>query len=233
MSNINKYAVENSIRLSLFRHHGNVVAVANELGYDLNYVKSICKKIQTKMNRDVNYQIASSIMEQVLFDYNQRVLHLTNCLNSLSSKTEAFISPCCKMPVKLIRQQVISKNKKKKQTAKYKEAYICPKCGKECHGILSTESKIYNLLFQTVEQLREEDKNIVEAAVNLKFTAEQPTTTNLVRQNVVMFNNNSKNVNNEENETIKEINKLDGIERQSLVNKLHKALLEGEVVETK
>lgn len=221
MSNINKFLVENSVRLSLFRHRGNAVAAAHELGYDLNYVKSIAKKIKTRMQRDVNYHIASSIMEMMLMDYHQRTTCLSECLKQLTGKTEAILSVCCKMPVKLAKEKRYSKKNPKKY--KWFEIYKCIKCGKKCEGLLATESRIYNLLFATISHLREEDKNLVEGAVKLGFTGEQSAPVPIVRQQSVVLMD--RGITEEEKTVVKQIEQLDPMERQSLRAKLEKEVL--------
>ena len=116
---IEKFRLEEKVRLTYLKHRGDVLKVAEELDLPLEYVKKIGDKIKKRCGRDVNYLISNTLMEHILMGHSQRIQYLVECLQGLKGKEESLESLCCQAPVK----EVVKR--------RWKVDFLCLKCGKE------------------------------------------------------------------------------------------------------
>jgi len=85
MANIQKYVLEEKIRLLHAKHRGNILAMSEESNLSIEYVRKIANKIKKKCSRDVSYLISQTLMEHILEGHRQRVSHLEDSLRNVDS----------------------------------------------------------------------------------------------------------------------------------------------------
>ena len=70
-SDIEKLKIRERIKISSFKHRGNVMAIAKETGYEEGFIIVELQKLKKATDRNVN-EIISSTMMQYLFDGHQQ-----------------------------------------------------------------------------------------------------------------------------------------------------------------
>lgn len=158
MDNIEKFRLESKIRVAFFKHRGDVVRIADELGIDIRYIEKIVCKIKRRKKRDVSYWLATSIMELIHIGFTQRTLRLSNFCNELENERYAEVSMCCSEPVK--REQSDSTPK-------------CLKCDKECRTKTVSRAGVITLIDKLHISLREEEKQLADFAVKMGFLGKE------------------------------------------------------------
>lgn len=218
---IEKFKVESRIAVCLYKHRGIVEAVAAELNVDASYVKRVADKLKKKRRRDVGFNVAIMIMETIYMGYEQRVAHLNECINKLRHVEEADVSICCNAITKEEEeggQQIIR----------------CLKCKNTTHIHHIHKPQIYKLIQEFGQELREEDKHLLEFADKMGFTLKDPVPQNLYRQNIVVVGdpNQAKRLPSDQDRTIvKEIEQMDPMERQRMRKRLEQAIEEGDITD--
>ena len=83
--------------------------------------------------------------------------------------------------------------------------------------------KIYDIKQTTIEQLRNEDKALIDFAERMGYTNKEPSTSPpLVKQEFLILNN--KDISDEDKKTILEVEKLTPIERNNIINEINKTI---------
>ena len=91
MSNIDKYRVEQTIRLLYFKHRGDIAKIADESGYDPKLIERIGAKIKRRMRRDADELIAGNITQHILAGAQERTAYLRDAINKFfDNKPENF-----------------------------------------------------------------------------------------------------------------------------------------------
>lgn len=211
MSNqIVKHEIDHLINLSLFRHRGDIYAVAKETGISIDYVKRIYHKLKKRRERDVSYWVASNIMSTIYEGYQQRTACLQKYLNLLQGNETVEVSVCCKRFVK------------KKYNKKRGELIItCSACKQACDTTELPKETTYELFFELIGQLREEDKSLVSFADDLGFTNKE--TPPAIKQNILVVDSKTVHI---DPKLAEEVEKLSPIQREKTRKQLEQAILQ-------
>jgi len=168
---IEKFKLEEKVRISFLKHRGNVLKVAEETSVPVDLVKKISKKMKTRAKRDIDYMISNGIMGHLFMGVEQRVSYLKKCLDEIENKITEVLSPCCKGPALEIPSD---------DGTIY---YECQVCQKNCVPIVRTNIGVIETLHETLRELREEDKSLVEFAEKLGYTNKEPEQVTKITQN--------------------------------------------------
>lgn len=210
MFNLEKFKLEGKVSLSLIKHRGNVSLVSSETKVPIEYVEKIYGKIKGKMKRDAGYWMSVFIMEKYLLGYEQRTTHLTEILNKFRCTEQANVSICCDAPLDVRRIE-------------NEDIPFCLKCGKRAYPHDIMKDRIFELSKEYIEQLREEDKLLLEFAAKMGFTQQEGAPTNVFRNNIVVLDGKKKS--SEDDKVMKRLGTLSPKESQRLRNALEKELL--------
>jgi len=211
--NIEKFKVEETIRISYLKHGGNILKVSEELQLDTAYVKKITDKYENAQRRDVDRLVANDIAKYVLLGSEQRKNRLIDIINTLADDEKIYLSSCCHVPVR-------------EHSFDGEVYYICKSCNETCEIELSTKDAIYKLILRYNEQLREEDKLLIDFADKMGFTNKEEPPVTKVTQYSVTLPSNSKNLLNDE--TIKDIEKMVPAERERLRKSIESRIINEE-----
>lgn len=210
MSNgIEKQKLENQIRLSYYKHRGDVFAISQELQVPEEYVIKIAKKIKNRQKRDADFLISSTIMEHLILGSNQRNKTLTELLAKLDKHLEKEVSHCCYATIEV--RAVASAT-----------ANFCSECGQRCSIENRLDTECVTLVNETIENLRGEDDSLVKFADKLGFTNKEEQPTNKITQYNISLNNGKVDENIQ-----KDILKLSGAERTQLRKSIESAIIDG------
>jgi Mg2+ and Co2+ transporter CorA len=211
-SHIVKHETEHKVNLSLFRHRGDVYAVAKETGYPIEYIQKIYKKLKKRRDRDTSYWIASGIMQTIALGYEQRVHSIMKYLDLLEGKEEIKVSECHHTFMK-----------KKKENGQ--DVFVCEKCLKPCKVITLPRKETFELFSDLLDKLRKEDESLVTFADKMGFTGKEKVP-NVNQQILVVDNKPIEIGNNIDKNTMEEIDKLTPLQREKTRKVLEQKLLE-------
>lgn len=176
---IEQYKVTTRVASELYKHRGDVQAVAEATGFDSAYIRKLAKKLKGKLQHDVAFKTAIMIMESVWVGYYQRTNHLNECLAQLRGKEEAEVSMCCDQPVQVKEEGG-------------KEVTRCGKCKVICFTHVIGKAKIYNMIIRLIEQLREEDIHLINFAEKMGFTVREEQAPNIFKQNILYLGEDAR-----------------------------------------
>lgn len=219
---IEEYKLTEKIKLSYLRHRGNVLAISEELQLPVDYVKKMVLKFKGKESRDVATLISHNLMSHVMLGYESRVHNLMEMLKMLDGRDKNKISVCCEAPVRRYEETI----------AFGYEDYECLACHLKCEVKILDKEAIIELRLGVLEQLREEDRALVEFAERMGYTNKEPTQpAPYINQNFVVVRDRNKA--GDDAEVVKELKRLSPMERDILVEKLTKAMTEKTTVDVK
>jgi len=205
--NIKNYELDERIRVSLLKHRGDVLAVKEELNLPLAYVQRIYKKMRKAWDRDTSAYVSSKLMEHLFYGYQQRIVYLKALLDKFESFEKEDVSGCCSAPV--VRSKV-------RRTFEF----VCTKCLQPCYVVKGMDKEVQKLYQQAIEQLREEDKALVEFAHKLGFVHPKSEGPNVkVDQKIVVLNQGK------EEPVAKQLQELSPIEREKVRKAFEKSIL--------
>jgi len=226
---LEKFRSEERVRLSFHKHRGDVLAVSKELDIDLAYVQKVTKKIQKRMRRDTSLWIADTLMQQILLGHGQRCSYLKGILDKLEHREQLLVSVCHEAPVVPITSDAVGAED---------TPYMCVTCGKPCRAKLMDRAFIFKLLHQTLEQLREEDRVLIDFAEKMGYTAKEPQP--ILKQNFLVLNDSKTPsgkslLTTDDRRIIEDMSKLPARDRDKIARRLEKQLrgmveAQGEVV---
>jgi len=178
--NVEKFKILEKVKLSYLKHRGNVLLVARELNLDVDYVRTLTRKIKKQEERDVSVLIANTLMQQIILGRESRIAYLQESLLALENREQFTISVCCKAPVKI--ENVAGKDRE-----------ICLKCHHPCDSTLIDKKSVFELKMQLLRELREEDDKLMDWADKMGYTNKpilpppEPGPVNRIKQNVIVF----------------------------------------------
>ena len=208
--NLEKFKLMERIKISSLINRGDPVAVSEELKLPLDYVKKILIKIRKQELKNINLLVANNVMEYIIMGYKARTHNLTEMWKALLGRDKSLISTCCEKPVKKCE----NKDKNGKE-------YECLACGLRCHTELVDEEGIIDLKMGILEQLREEDRALIEFADKMGYTNKEPSEPPFqIKQNILVMGSEK------DKQIIEDYNKLSPMARQQLIDKLDKQILE-------
>ncbi len=204
------FKLKEQVKLSYLKNRGDVLVIAKELNLPLDYVQKLVKKIQKMEERDVANLISNTLMSHILLGSRSRVAHLSAMLNSLENTEKPLFSVCCDSPVEVIEDSLETK-------------YKCFKCKKYCRVIEAPEVAIYEVKNMILEQLREEDKTLVDLAGKMGYTNKtEPPPGPVFKQNIIVMKGDKGET---DPQVMQDIQQLPPMERERLLEKLKKEML--------
>lgn len=210
MKSLQQFKIDEEIRASYLRNLGDIAAVLKEVSYPAEYVYRVTSKFKKEKKKDSN-PVAEGILDLVSQGYKARQLHLVAMLRSLSMDEQIRVSLCCGAPIRRIIESP-------------REDYECLKCMKLCESKLVSKVDVYTLKKEVIEQLREEDKLIIDFAKKMGFTVEKaPDTVIHNKQNVLVVQTTGK-----DKDVVAEIEKLPPMERDRLIENLSRMIVDVE-----
>ena len=208
--NIEQYRVYEKIKLCYLKHRGNVLEISNELSLPLDYIKKMVHKFQKEEHRNVDVLIANNLMSHILLGTQSRCLHLMEMLQSLEKTEKPHVSTCCNSHYKTESREPL--------------LYRCSSCKALCDIHQPPKATIYRIKLELLEQLREEDLGLVEMADKMGYTnkVEAPTPVINHQPNILVVTND----NQKEQDVIDDYSKLSPMDREKLIEKLRKEIVE-------
>jgi len=202
MTNIEKFKIDEKIRLSYIKHRGDVIKVSEETGYELTYVKKVTTKMRKRQDKEVGYYIANSLMSYILMGHEQRIRHLLDSLELMEGRYQELRSVCCKALVStFIRGE------------KHKVTYhICTACNNRCEVETKTLLNLLKMRNNIIKLIQEEDEYLVDFAEKLGYTNKEEQPSPIVKQNILVMN--PKNKNTLDQSVISELESLSPMDRQ-------------------
>lgn len=213
---IEKYRIENKVRLLFFKHRGDIEKIAKEGDVPIEYVQKLVAKIKRRQKRDVDYWIASTITEYIMMGVEQRTNCLTKLLNELMDKKSVNISICCSYPVN-------------EHTWDDEKHYVCQKCGKDC-SVKLVDKKNYGAIYETIGLLRQEQESIVNFMTRFGYTnKEEPPVNKITQFNIVA----EGKLTERDKKLLGDVSELDPRTRERLRKDLEKQMIDSEFTNEK
>lgn len=210
---IEKFKLEEKIRLSFLKHRGNLQLVSEECNANYEYVKKICNKIKKRQQRDVSLWVSSTIAEYLLSGSEQRKSYLIEALNKELGRLDSKISMCCRSPVNI-------------NLWEGQEHYICQKCNNDCVLIVE-ESVNMSLVLKLIKQLKDEDALVCEFVTKLGFTNKENEQPQIVNK-TTNYNVAMGVLSNEDQKLLQKASDLDPRTRESLRKNIEKQMIDAE-----
>lgn len=206
---IEKYRLENKVRLLFFKYRGDIEKIAAEGNVPIEYVQKIVAKIKRRQKRDVDYWIASTITEYIMMGIEQRTQCLSNLLNELMAEKSVNVSMCCGYPV----------NEHKWDDEKH---YICQKCDKDC-AVTLVDRRNFIIIHKTIELLRQEQESVVDFMTKFGYTNKEDTPVNKITQfNIVA----GGALTTQDKKLLGDVSELDPRTREKLRKDLERQIIE-------
>ena len=174
-TSIEKFKLEERVRISFLKHRGNVLEVQEETGVPLEYINKLAKKIKGRAKRDVDYLVANSIMQHILIGVEQRSIRFQEILKSLEGKMIYSVSSCCNSTYEIMKGE---------EGIDY---YVCDTCGNTCRIKREIQNNVISKIHETLHEQRLEDQFLTEAAIKLGYTNLQPVPVNKITQNNIIL----------------------------------------------
>lgn len=197
------FKIEEKIKIAYLKHGGNVLEVMQELGLPEEYVRKKIEKLKKKDARDVSSLIANNISSYILMGHESRKIHYLQVLKELETSGKVALSVCCETPV--LRDS----------TAKDMgvQSFTCSLCKNPCEIKIATNADVYRIKKEILNELREEDKLLMDFAEKMGYTNIAPQPKIKVDQNIIVFNR-------EDQKIIDEVKNLPQKDRNKLIDKI-------------
>jgi len=212
-TNIEKFKLSEKVRICYLKHGGNFLKVCEELNLEPEFVKKLTDGFKRTQKRDVARLIADDITRYVLLGSEQRKNRLTEIINTLTDEEKQRISNCCYASVR-------------SHSFDGETHYICTLCNKECETKLTSKDKIYALILKYNDQLREEDRLLIDFAEKMGYTDKEPPQITKVTQNIVHLKE-LKDASELDTEIVKQVNDMKPAEREQLRKRIESTIVNG------
>jgi len=205
--NLSKFRLDEQIKKSYLKNLGDVSLVLKELNLPQDYILSRIEKIKKTETSGERDSVAESIMGYISVGYRARRIRILEMINSLEGVEQCNVSLCCSAPVQY-------------HSSSEEEWYSCLQCLKRCQVRTASYMDVYRIKKELIEELREEDKHLINFAKEMGYTKQQ-TPGILVQQkkNIIMMPGTLK-----ENE-LKDLEKLSPMDRERLIDRLTKEIV--------
>ena len=211
------FKIEERIKVSFLKSGGNILEVMNELNLPQEYIKKVVEKLKKKEARDVSVLISDTLASHILMGHESRKIHYQQSLKELETSGKTKLSVCCEVPVIRLTD-----------SADYgHEDYECSLCHERCSVKENTHNDVYRIKKEILEQLREEDRLLLEFAEKMGYTNVPKEPAVRVNQNFVVMNSN------EDQKIIKEISSLNPKDRDKLLDRLEEEIIDDNEQEPK
>lgn len=221
MSNsIDKYKLEEKIRMSFLKNACNVELVAKECDLDYAYVLGICNKFKKHMLKDTNLWIGTSLASYIMMGSEERKAKARLLLDEEMAKQPITISICCGAIIK----QIVWDNENR---------YVCEKCEKDCR-VRMDDPRDKQLIIKLLRVLGEIDAATIEAIEKIGIIGK--TEAPLILRKTTNYNlsvsNKGEKLGEEDIRVLKQTDELDGRSRQHIINELEKQI-QGQITDAK
>lgn len=216
---IEKYRIENRVRLLFFKYRGDIAKIAEEGNVSIEYVQKLVAKIKRRQKRDVDYWIASTITEYIMMGIEQRTECLTKLLNELVDEKSVNVSMCCGYPV----------NEHMWDDEKH---YICQKCDKDC-AITLVDRRNFVIIHKTIELLRQEQESVVDFMTKFGYTGKEDPPVSKITQFNIVAGSKSDKLTEQDKKLLTEVGELDPRTREKLRKDLEKQIIDSEFTDEK
>ena len=215
---LQKFKFEEQVKIASFKHRGDMLAIVKELNLpdtpeSHQLVRKALDKIKKSEQKDVAVLISNNLMQVLMDGHAQRVIYIQEMLRALEGREQVNVSICCSMPV-VVRE----------------DKTYCMKCNKETGVQKVDKVGIFILKVKLLSELREEDRALVDFAVRMGYGAgvEQVEQQPLIKkvQNILYLGGGLEGLSEEEKTTLKEIGQLSPIDREVIIKKLERLIIE-------
>jgi len=211
--NIEEFRLLEKVKLSYLKHRGNVIEITKETNLPIEYIQKLVAKFKKRESKDIATLISHNLMQYIMLGYDSRVSHLMTMLRALEGRDQNRISLCCEAPV--IRVE---------ETIEYGyEDYECLVCHLMCGTKIIDKEGILDLKIEMIEQLREEDKALVDFAEKMGYTnkpAVEPPIS--VKNNILVIGEG------QDRKIVEDYSNLPAMDRQKIIDNIDKQLRERE-----
>lgn len=208
--NLEQFHLTEKVKISYLVNRGNIIAIAEEMKLPIDYIKKLVNKFKKQESRNVSVLISNNIMEYIFMGYKARTHNLTEMWKALLGRDKSLISVCCEKPVRKIEGS---------------ENYQCLSCNLPCAVELVDEEGIIELKMGLLEQLREEDKALVDFADRMGYTNKPQPESPLVgtlNHNILVLGEG------EDKKIVEDYKNLPPMDRQRIIDTIDANLLKKE-----
>jgi hypothetical protein len=217
---IERFKLDERIRLSILKYAGNLELVSKECNIDYVYVLKVYNKFKKRQSRDVNIFIGATITSYILMGAEERKAHARELLNEEINKPIEVISLCCNSPI----SELIWDGEHRA---------VCKKCEKDCITKMM-DKRDKNFILKLLKQLRDDDVVIVDSAEKLGFVNKDGEGSSpLVKQtnyNVIL---GGKQLSDDDARLLQNAANLDPRTREKLRKELGRQVIDAEIIDEK
>lgn len=222
-NSIEKFKLENKIRLLFFKHRGELDKIAAESQVSIEYVKKIIDKFKAQQRRDPNLFVAQYFMEYIFMGSKERELSNREDLEKIEGYELLIRSVCC--------DAVAEPRKDEVKVEEAGRTHMCLKCGRTCRIYKVPNSEVYNIRIRLREEMRKDEDHLMNAVSELGFGKNNVGPSQLVNK-VTQYNfiGQSK-VSEDDQKVLSDISNLDPRSREKMRRDLQNSIC-GDVVDT-
>jgi len=205
-NNLEEFKLMERIKVSYLKNRGQAVAIADDLGLDLSYVKRMVDKFKKKDSRETKFWIAETILGHIMTGHHQRITHLDEMLRSLDNMEQPLLSICCSNPVR-----------KYPDSDRYECLFHHVPCEVQRVNMLS----VYKLKIKLLDQIGAEEERLVGMAQKMGYVGgdevpQQPAQVIKAQQNILVIPGQSES----DKKVIADYTKLSPMDRDRLIDAL-------------
>jgi len=220
--------LEEKIRFFLLRYGQDLVkvkAAAEEYaGKEITVaqIKRVLKQFRAAQTNEVAYWIACNVAQEVIQGSYERQSKLETMYKTWEGKENAEVSSCCKFPVRTVIEPGVC------------DVHICLKCNQETNRIVLQKLELEDLKMRIIKEMRKEGEHLLKFAKQMGFNAggETPENPHPIQQanTYILAGSNKEESKSKiriiDAEIAEDIDKLDPVERMSVLHKLQNHLEE-------
>lgn len=155
MDSIEKFKLEEKIRIAFLKHRGDLTEMQKDTGLDLELLRKMKYKFQRRRGFGDSIITAPTIANYILEGVESRIYHHMEMLRGLDKKEHVLMSVCCKMPVK--HESVAGEVK-----------YYCIKCKKETEVVEVTDATAIEAKRNILADIREENRLLTDFVIRMR-----------------------------------------------------------------
>jgi len=211
---IEKFKLEEKVRLSFLRNRGSIAKISRELSLDYEYTRNIIRKFKGELTRDTRSMVANRLYEELMFGRRSRIQNLMDMLGALKEREQLYLSVCCDAPVRL-HTEIDGHD--------IPETHECIQCHDRCEVKLVDRLHIIRTKQDILKQLLEEDDKLTEFAYKFGFTTAPPPpppTIGNYKPNILVIGDGKQK------KIIEDASKLTPLDRETIINTLEKKIWE-------
>ena len=211
-TNIEKFKIEEKVRLSLLKHRGDVIEAHADTGCPLEYIIKIHEKMKKKLGREPSLLVSYNITTEILAGRQQRIRYIIGMLRSLEGRDQMELSVCCgKKAYTAVREQ--------------KKVLLCIRCNEPTRLELRDREEIFDKKLELVRELRAEEDKLVDWLVKMGYTnAQQPQAPSTVIRNTQLIVGDTSKLTATEKQALVDLNELSPQDAEKVVKQLESVI---------